>query len=188
MKINPLPSLDYLRECFEFDSTCISGLRWKVRPKKHFPTSKGWAVFKNYYANKAAGFLWTSPRDGKQYFRIGISGVEYFVHRIIYSLHHNIELSVDFQIDHNDNNGLNNHPDNLRRATHNENKHNEKLRKSNTSNHKGVYFRKDRGNWYGRISHHSKNYSVGCSPSKEIIIELVRELRQSLHKEFTNHG
>ncbi len=188
MKAKPLPSLKYLNECFELDSTCPSGLRWKVRPTTHFETCRGWGVHKAQYSGKAAGTLLNIPHRDQQYFRIKISDILYLAHRIVYSLHHNIKLSTEIEIDHEDGNGLNNIPTNLRLATCSENQYNVKLQRNNSSGSKGVIYTKKGGTWFGQIEHSGKRYLTGHSPSKEVITELVRELRERLHKEFCNHG
>lgn len=187
MKIKPLPSLKYLNECFEIDFTCSSGLRWKVRPRKHFSTLAGWNICKGRDAGKEAGSLLTRP-DGKKHFQIGIAGIHYLVHRIIYSLHHNIKLFVNIQIDHEDNNGLNNNPANVRLATCSENQLNVKLKKNNSSGYKGVSYSKTGKYWWGQVRFKKERYRIkGYTTAKSCYAALC-ELREQFHKEFTNHG
>ena len=39
MKINPLPDINYLKECFEIDNSVPQGLRWILqRPQSHIKT------------------------------------------------------------------------------------------------------------------------------------------------------
>jgi len=187
MKIKKLPPLDYLNECFELSEES-SALLWKIRPRSHFPTSRGHARTNAQFARKSAGTLWTNPLTGKQYCRIRIAGSVYHAHRIIYSMFHSVELSIDTEIDHEDNNGLNNSPTNLRVATHGENQHNESLRKNNTSGVKGVNWHKASSMWQGRVMFNSKTYNLGLSPTKKVMEEIVKEFREKLHREFTNHG
>ncbi len=184
---NILPPLDYLNECFTLDETCPSGLRWKERPQSHFPTRKGWASCRGRDASKTAGSLWSGP-FGKEYYSVRIAGKIYGSHRIVYSIYHNECIAPDTEIDHEDGNGLNNKPLTLRKATRNNNCQNTKIPKSNTSGHKGVFWNNRRSLWFGLVGINGKRHFTGYSPSKEVIIEMVRELRESLHKEFTNHG
>lgn len=137
MRTKKLPSLKYLNECFELDSTCPSGLRWKVRPTNHFkpPFINRW---NGRYAGTPAGNA-RANKGGKLYFQVGINNQNNLAHRIVYSLHNNIELSTEFIIDHEDGNSLNNSPDNLRLATHSQNSCNSSKRANNTSGAKGVF-------------------------------------------------
>lgn len=170
------------------DSTCTSGLRWRVRPQKHFATAKARIQTNSRYAGKQASTLWTCPRTGKQYFRLGVAGGFYFAHRVVYALHHGIDLSTDVEIDHEDGNGINNAVSNLRISTRNENNQNVKLTKTNTSGIKGVSFHKASKMWVGTLGYNGKRYNLGYSHSREVMAEMVRELREKLHKEFANHG
>ena len=54
-------------------------------------------------------------------------------------------------VDHKNNDKTNNHINNLRFATANENQHNRKLSSNNTSNVKGVRFNKKAKKWHARI-------------------------------------
>ncbi len=188
MKLKKLPNLGRLHECFLLDESSPSGLLWKIRPKEHFPTSKGWNIFNAKYAGKPAGSIRTDARRGKSYWLVGIVGIIYYAHRIVFSLQNNVELSVDIQVDHEDGNSLNNLPNNLRLATHSENRQNTKTQKNNTSGVKGVNWSNIHNAWLGRVGHNGKRYCLGTSPCKETMEKIVREFREKLHKEFTNHG
>lgn len=188
MKAKPLPSLEYLRECFDLDAGCPSGLRWKVRPRCHFVTARSYGSRNGTNAGKPAGAINTDQRTGRKYFCVGIAGSRYQAHRIVYSMFNSIELSVDTEIDHIDVNSLNNSYRNLRIATHGENQHNEGLRKNNISGVKGVCRHKESGRWMGRVMHNGTNHFLGYSSSLKVMEGIVREFREKLHKEFSNHG
>jgi hypothetical protein len=70
-------------------------------------------------------------------------------------------------IDHVDNNRANNHVRNLRWATLNENNHNSKLSKTNTSGNKGVNFNKHQNKWHARIQIDGIRISLGSFDNKE---------------------
>lgn len=188
LRIKPLPDLNYLEECFTLDPTCPSGLRWLRRPTGHFPTQHGFVTFNGRYAGKPAGSISIKARDGKAYYALEILTKRYPTHRIVYSLFHRINLSTDIQVDHIDDNGINNEPNNLRLATHSENKHNFRKSRNNTSGFKGVSWSKTGKYWWGKVVFHSRQYYVRGCPAPEKAHELLLELRESLHKEFTNHG
>lgn len=191
MKAKPLPPIEYLNECFELSEDSPSGLIWKVRPRKHFRTSRGCNIFNGCCSGKRVGGIYKNPKrkdiDGT-YWQTNFDGKRYLVHRIYYSVLHQIDLPDGVEIDHIDGNGLHNTHGNVRISTHAQNNHNRPLDITNTSGVKGVFYRKDRGAWYGRVKFNGVTHGTGCSPSKEIIIEMVREMREKLHKQFTNHG
>jgi len=188
MKINPLPSIEHLRLRFEISKSSPTGLIWRNRPKEDFAHIGSFKRFMKLFAGKPAGYLTTDCRSGKQYYNLRIDGVAHRLHRVVSSLDRNEVISTEIQIDHEDNNSLNNKPSNLRLALHAENIENVNLKANNTSGAKGVFYRKSNGTWWGRVTHLGLKYYTGTSPSKEIITEMVRELRESLHKEFCNHG
>jgi hypothetical protein len=51
MKIIPLPSLEYLQECFEYNRD-TGELFWKVRPLHHFIDDRAWKSCNTRYAGK----------------------------------------------------------------------------------------------------------------------------------------
>ena len=69
---------------------------------------------------------------GNGYKIVGIYGVKYLVHRIIWEMH-NGKIPDGMQIDHIDHNKTNDKIDNLRLVTPKENNHNMKFRVTNKS-------------------------------------------------------
>ena len=130
-KAKQLPSLEFLQECFDLTD---KGLFWKERPLCHFKTSKSCAVFNAKYSGKLAGYL----HKNNKYTEVGLDGVLYKIHRIIYKLAYKEEpIGI---VDHVDGNKLNNLPNNLRLATSQENARNSNTRitGSKSSKYKGV--------------------------------------------------
>ena len=80
---------------------------------------------------------------------IAINRVKYLAHRLVW-LYHYGEWPSD-QIDHIDGDPLNNHIDNLRVVTNQENLKNQKLYINNTSGVAGVYFHKQHQKWRAEI-------------------------------------
>ena len=141
MKINPLPDINYLKECFEIDNSVPQGLRWKLqRPESHFKTVKTHKRWTTLYAGKACGTI-SHKSETRKYYLTQLNGRTFFNHRIIYGIHHGV---ADFKkaIDHIDGNGQNNDIKNLRLVTASENKLNSKINKNNTSGYKNIYFHK----------------------------------------------
>lgn len=126
----PLPEIDYLRECFELDGS-TGALTWKVRPRSHFRTARGWRTFNAQMAGKEAGAI--SP-DG--YRLVTINKRLFKAHRIVFSLSNG--RAPQGEIDHRDGNPANNAPSNLRDATPSQNQVN-KAAWRGRSLPKGVY-------------------------------------------------
>ncbi len=90
MKINPLPSKQYLKECFDYDP--LTGiLTWRVRPVTHFtsmkyPRERVCASFNGQYAHTQAGVN-HYYEDGKpRSIVVKINAVAVIASRIIYNM------------------------------------------------------------------------------------------------------
>lgn len=97
--------------------------------------------------------------DGNGYLRTMVYGNIYGNHRLIWLWHYGY-LPENF-IDHIDRNTLNNRIENLREITQSCNMRNTGNFKNNTSGVKGVYFHKQRNNWYSFIYINNKKYNLG---------------------------
>jgi hypothetical protein len=152
-------------------------------------------------------FTWKKPNlkstkkigDIAGYFRndgygiICLNRVDHYIHKLVYLWC--LGIYPDY-VDHLDGNPRNNNIDNLREASHKQNMHNQKLSKANSTGVKGVVW----SNWGKRYiatidyegKSYTKSFSVGKYKEKEIAMEAAKsyivELRNSLHKEFANHG
>lgn len=77
---------------------------------------------------------------------------------------------------------------NLRMCTHQQNNHNQGIRRNNSSGIKGVYWSKRQRKWRGQVClnyqiHHTKGFEdIGDAAAA------VRALREELHGEFANQG
>jgi hypothetical protein len=183
----PLPSLDYLKECFVLSDDSPSGLVWKSRPRHHFNSDRGYNQIGKGCAGKPVGSVLNLP-SGKSYWQTQINGQPFYVHRIVFSLLKNKNISTDLEVDHVDGNGLSNTRRNLRAATEAQNKHNSSNYRSNTTGFKGVGYSKVGKYWMGRVMCNGKLHTIRGCPTPAKAAELLQELREKLHKEFTNHG
>jgi len=103
-----------------------------------------------------AGYI---AEDG--YRRVRVDGTYYYIHRLTWQLLTGKEIPEDLFIDHIDGNRLNNHIDNLRLASSQENQYN-KFRQSNgTSKYKGVWFDSVKDKWKASIRLKEKRLYIG---------------------------
>lgn len=91
-------------------------------------------------------------------------------------------------IDHINGNRSDNRICNLREATNQENIFNSKLSKANTSGIKGVTWDKQKKKWVAQIMLNYKTIKIGRFKNIEDAKDSVIKFRESLHKEFANHG
>jgi hypothetical protein len=123
--------------------------------------------------------------DAKGYLKVTHKTKEYFVHRIIFAMHHG--YCPDF-VDHIDNDKTNNRIENLREADISTNHYNCKIPSNNTSGAKGVHKLKRQSGYQARINFDGKRRYLGSFPTFELADEFVSLARDMLHGKFANHG
>ena len=138
-----------------------------------------------YYDN---GVLYSKRRNWssvgkKPYSKIRVNYKEYGVHVVIFALHHGY---IPETVDHIDGNPLNNHIDNLRAATNQQNLWNQK--RASSSGVKNVSFHKASGKWQVRIRSLKKRIFCGLFEDIELAELVAIEARNKYHGEFANHG
>lgn len=113
---NPLPSQEYLRECFDYEAE--SGLlRWRVRPVEHFSSLRSSRSWNCKYSGTLAGFY-----SGSGYVFVRVDSHQFAVSRVVLAWH-----GIDpgqLLVDHIDGNPSNNRVENLRVVTNRENSEN----------------------------------------------------------------
>ena len=175
--INTIP-LSYIQSILKIDPLSPSKLTWLPREYD--------IRWNNRYANNHAGCKHTI-KSGYQRWDISISynkkRLRLVCSRIIFLLNKGY-LTKGKLVDHKDNNALNNNPNNLRESTKGQNNLNTKLRKDNTSGHKGVIWHKASGKWLVRIRLNGKSYSFGYFVNKEDAIKVAIKARKKLHGKF----
>ena len=177
--VNIIP-LSYIQSILKIDPDSPSGLTWLLRTN----ILTDWNI---RHANNHAGCINTDVKAGYQRWVISnaYNGKNFrlLCSRIIFLLHHGY-LTKGKCIDHEDNNALNNKIKNLRESTHSQNAHNSKLRKTNTSGHKGVSWHKPTGKWLVRINVNGKQHYFGLFVNKEDAIKVAIKARKKLHGDF----
>jgi hypothetical protein len=100
------------------------------------------------------------------------------LHRIILGAQQGV------QVDHIDGDGLNNRRANLRAVSASENAMNQRLRKNNTSGHRGVSYCAARNKWIAQIQAFNNYYHLGKFETKEEAIIAYMRASAELHEEF----
>lgn len=79
---------------------------------------------------------------------------------------------------------------NLRHATKSQQQHNQRLRTSNTSGHKGVQWNKSSGNWSVEIYIQGKRITLGRFPKNQLdrAAQAYKDAAVKFHGEFANFG
>jgi hypothetical protein len=106
-----------------------------------------------------------------------------YIHRLV-ALTHIENPDNKKEVDHIDGNSLNNNPLNLRETNRFQNSYNSKLRKNNTSGHKGICWYASKSKWVVRIRKNGKNHFLGLFANKEDAIKTSIEARKKLHGTF----
>jgi len=129
---------------------------------------------------KQAGTV--TARGKKQ---ISIGGKLYLAHRIIFLMHHGY---LPTEIDHIDNNQLNNRIENLREANRYTNNMNVRRGKHNTSGVKNVLWSSRDNKWRVRMSVSGKQKSFGSYYDINVAKFVADTMRHKYHGEFANNG
>lgn len=155
-----------LKELFDYQD---GQLIWKVKKAR---------------ANKGDIAGCYSKHNGIIYRSIKVDGTVYTSHRLIF-LFHNGYLPI--QVDHIDGNGLNNKIENLRSADASSNALNSKLKSSNTSTSKNVYWNKQRNKWMVQAVVDGKQKFFGLYDDFELADLVATEVRSKFHGQFARH-
>ena len=156
--------LDRLQYSPELGGSCLS---WK---KSKFPQKVG----------AMAGSI-----KSDKYWRIVVGGKTLLAHRIVWFLHHNCFPTAD--LDHIDNNRLNNKIENLREATRSQNNMNTPQSKRNTSGVKNVSFHKRQKKWEVRVQVNRKMINFGYYDDLELAELIAIEAREKHHGNYARH-
>lgn len=110
------------------------------------------------------------------------------MHQLILSRILDRPLGLNELVDHIDGNGLNNQRDNLRLATHSQNRVNGQLRTDNKSGFKGVKFSPETGKWMARIGINGERKYLGLFKTPEDAHKAYCEEADKIHEDFANYG
>ena len=171
---------EYLKECFNYDhDTGI--LRWKVRPREHFATDRGWRSFNSNDAGHVSGTTY-----GPGYVGVTINGKRHQVHRIIWMMARG--RWPELHIDHINGNRTDNRIANLREATDAENLRNCRIHKDNGTGFKGIHFHKARGKYHAQIMTDGVKEHLGYFSTPQEAHAAYCAASDRYHGAFANHG
>lgn len=120
-------------------------------------------------------------REGRAGYRlIGIDGVHYFEHQVIWFMLHGEWCPG--QVDHIDRIPDNNKPSNLRKASESQQRQNKAMQRNNTSGHRGVTAVPD--GWQAQYQHLGKNHYLGTYANKDEAAEVARLARLRAFGQF----
>jgi hypothetical protein len=182
--VEPLPSLDYLRECFELDEAVV--LRWRVRPLAHFQNGRG-KQWNARWGGKAAGCL-----DG-DYFTVGITLdgelFRFMRSRLVFALAHGQDPWPLF-VDHINHNKADDRPENLRLATNRQNVANQAgARRDNRLGVRGVTWSNRLGKYVVQVGpDDGGSRHVGVFPTLEAASEAADMARLKAFGEYAGGG
>ncbi len=179
MKINELPTQEYLQECFTYDPE-TGLLYWKNRPLKHFKSEWAAIVWNKKYPGKIA--LNGLDKDG--YRRGELCGHNVRAHRIIYKLVTGKEPNI---ICHENGSTEDNRIDKISSGTISMNNKDKAKHITNTSGITGVRWREEKNRWFAEIGIDGKKKHLGCFRTKEeaIAARKAAEIEYGYHP---NHG
>lgn len=178
-KPTPLPSFEYLHECFSYNPE-TGAFVWKTRPLSHFKGERGFRIFQKCYAGAPA-----FPHVSEGYYRGGLDGKLLRAHRVIWKMMTGDEPET---IDHINGNGLDNRFINLRAANLTENAQNAKLRRDSFSGLKGVSYCNTQNKWMAQIRVNTRTKFLGHFLDKHEAHEAYRQAAIEHFGEFANFG
>lgn len=176
MATRPLPDAEYLRQCFDYDPD-TGVLTWRERPPEHFPDLRAWKIWNTRFVGKRAG----TPL--RRY--VGILNHPYTIHRVIWKLVTGDEPPE--QIDHMDQDWMNNRWANLRGATQYQNQRNRGAQRNNLAGLKGVS--RDRsGHYYARLTLRGVPTRIGTFQTAEAAHAAYCDAARVEYGEFWSAG
>jgi len=122
-----------------------------------------------------------SERPDKKYLATKIAGKHYCIHKLVYLWHHG---EWPEQLDHINQDSLDNRVENLRPANACTNMQNRKMFKNNTSGAKGVAWNKRANKWQVYVGVERKIKHIGYFPDLELAELVAHEARQKFHGAF----
>lgn len=126
-----------------------------------------------------AKYKWCAHYErGRWYAISGTTQIK--MHRLIMS------ATKQEHVDHKSGNGLDNQKSNLRKCTNQQNQHNKKLQRNNTSGFKGVFWNSQANRWTAKIRYNMKQIYIGNFTDKKLAAISYDKKAKSLFGEFAH--
>jgi len=170
VKAKPLPSIEYLRECFDLDAE-TGILIWRRRPDAHFALPASAAQWNGHYAGRPAGCL-----NSEGYLIFRVNGRNFFAHRIVYALANGVAPG-EMQVDHINRVKADNRPANLRLATHSQNR-------ANLGGPRGIIWDPTRRKWTANVCRDGRVKFLGRFADKAEAQRVADAARREKYGEF----
>jgi hypothetical protein len=174
------PDVQILREAVDYDPA-TGDLRWKTRPKHHFPRECDMRMWNLRFSGRITGSI---SIQGYRVFRLQKSNMT--GHWAAWALSNGEWPRLP--IDHINGTRDDNRIANLRLATTEENTRNARLGRNNTSGVKGVYWFRPLKKWQVRLYFDGKLHHFGYFEDLEDAIRTIQAARLRYHGAFANHG
>jgi hypothetical protein len=119
--------------------------------------------------------------SSSEYLRTKIHYKEYFIHKIVFLMHHGYTPQI---VDHIDGDRQNNKIENLRAVNLSQNQHNRTIDKRNTSGYKNVSWSKNSNKWQVSLCVSLKYIHIGFFADIELADLVAQEARAKYHGQF----
>lgn len=161
--IKPI-SQERLNCLFSYDPT-EGVLRWRKRELSDFASEGAHRAWNTKYAGKATGSKGRLANGDKSTTMVGIDGVLYKTHRLIWIMVHG-SIPDGNVIDHINRDPFDNRLSNLRACTKLQNSCNRGTRRDNKSGYKGVCWHRGTRKWCSYITVNKRQISLGYFNTK----------------------
>lgn len=160
-------------------------LFWKERPVTDFVNKRACMAWHTRFVGNKAGNKVRRKESATEYWCVCLNGKKHYAHRIIWKMHYG-EIPEGKQIDHIDQNGLNNRIQNLRLVCQSQNNKNKPRLKNNTSKFTGVA-KAANGRWRAYIGEQEKQVFLGIFQTKQEAV-IARKKGEEIRGFHLNHG
>lgn len=120
-----------------------------------------------------------------KYSALQYKGKKHLLHRVIFFMHHGY---LPKQIDHINNNSMDNRIENLRETNESTNQQNVGLISTNKSGFKNVHWHAPSKKWVVQIHINKKIKTIGSYKDIELADLVATMAREKYHNKFANHG
>jgi len=155
--------------------------------KRIFLTQGKVAIVDDDDYKRVSKYKWYANKDLKNYYAKRWSPMQNGKRRIIWMHRFIMSAPEEFEVDHINQDTLDNRKDNLRFTTRSQNARNQMLSSANTSGFKGVRFDKNRRKWRAEIYIHSKRLFLGNYETQDAAVVAYRQAAIKHHGVYARY-